>query len=62
MSQHFKIITPTRTVIDTEVSSVVVPTVAGEMEILPGHTDIIAAMANGELLYTPLGGSPWGFS
>lgn len=54
MSLHFKIITPMRTAVDTEVSSVQLLAASGQMEILPGHADIIAAVANGELLYTPL--------
>lgn len=50
-SLHFKIITPLRTALDTDVISVCLPGAEGEMEILPGHTDIIAAVANGELTY-----------
>lgn len=58
MPLHLKIITPMRTAVDTEVTGVLVPSVQGEMEVLPGHADIIAAMDNGELTYRPVGGSP----
>lgn len=58
MPLHLKIITPMRTAVDTEVSGVLVPSVQGEMEVLPGHADIIAAMDNGELTYRPVGGAP----
>ncbi len=51
MPLHLKIITPMRTAVDTEVTGVLVPSVQGEMEVLPGHADIIAAMDNGELVY-----------
>ncbi len=53
---QFKIITPLRTALETEVVSVKLPATAGEMEVLPGHADIIASVANGELSYRPTGG------
>ncbi len=55
MPLHFKIITPLRTALDAEVSSVKLPATEGEMEVLPGHADIIASVANGELSYRPVG-------
>ncbi len=57
MALNFKIITPIRTALQAEVSSIRLPAVAGEMEILPGHADLIAAVANGELTYKPVGGT-----
>ncbi len=51
MPLHFKIITPLRTALDAEVVSIKLPATEGEMEVLPGHTDIIASVANGELSY-----------
>ncbi|MBR1997485.1 MAG: ATP synthase F1 subunit epsilon [Akkermansia sp.] len=56
MALYLKIITPMRTAVDTEVSSILVPSTQGEMEVLPGHADIIAALDNGELTYRPIGG------
>lgn len=53
---HFKIITPLRTALDTEVSSIMLPATQGEMEILPGHADLITSVANGELIYRPAQG------
>ena len=58
MPLHLKIITPMRTAVDTEVIGVLVPSVQGEMEVLPGHADIIAAMDNGELVYRTANGAP----
>ncbi len=51
MPLHFKIITPLRTALDAEVTSVKLPATEGEMEVLPGHADLIASVANGELSY-----------
>ncbi len=55
MPLHFKIITPLRTALDADVVSIKLPATEGEMEVLPGHTDIIASVANGELSYRPVG-------
>ncbi len=51
MALHFKIITPLRTALQADVVSIHTIATEGEMEILPGHTDIIAAIGNGELIY-----------
>ncbi|MDO5463652.1 MAG: ATP synthase F1 subunit epsilon [Akkermansia sp.] len=56
MALQFQIITPVRTALQATVSSIQLPAVAGEMEILPGHADLIAAVANGELIYKPENG------
>lgn len=56
MALQFQIITPVRTALQAAVSSIQLPAVAGEMEILPGHADLIAAVANGELIYKPENG------
>lgn len=51
MAQHFRIITPFRTALEADVVSIRLKGTEGEMEILPGHTDFIAAVGNGELNY-----------
>ncbi len=48
---HLKIITPLRTAVNTEVSSVSALSTEGEMEVLPGHTPLITSLAPGELLF-----------
>ncbi len=58
MGLYLKIITPMRTAVDAEVSGVLVPSMQGEMEVLPGHADIIAAIDNGELVYREIGKEP----
>ena len=55
MALHFKIITPLRTVVDTEALSILLPASEGQMEVLPGHTNIITSVANGELVYRQAG-------
>ncbi len=53
---NFKIITPLRAALDAEVHGVKLPGSKGEMEILPGHADMIASIDNGELSYRLPGG------
>lgn len=53
---HFTIITPLRTALEADVGSINLRGVEGEMEILPGHTDLICAVDNGELTYRITGG------
>ena len=56
MALHLKIITPLRTVAEAEALSILLPATEGQMEILPGHTDIITSVANGELVYRDASG------
>ena len=58
MPMQFKIITPMRTALEAEVSSIRLPATQGEMEVLPGHAAIITSVANGELTYTCPGQTP----
>lgn len=51
MALHFKIITPLRTAMEADVTGIHLLASDGEMEVLPGHTDIISAVGNGELTY-----------
>lgn len=53
---NFRIITPLRAALDAEVHGVKLPGSKGEMEILPGHADMIASIDNGELSYRLPGG------
>ena len=58
MPMQFKIITPMRTALEAEVTSIHLPATTGEMEVLPGHASIITSVANGELTYTCTGQAP----
>jgi F-type H+-transporting ATPase subunit epsilon len=43
---------------DEKVHSFVVTTSKGEIQILPGHADMISALDTGHFIYTPVGKSP----
>jgi F-type H+-transporting ATPase subunit epsilon len=46
---HLKIVTPDKILLDKEVESVSIPTVEGEITVLPAHIPILAGMKPGEL-------------
>jgi len=49
-SIKFKIITPERTVFESEVSQVTLPVSEGEVTILPSHRPYIASLESGEIV------------
>ncbi len=49
MTFSFEIITPEKVVFQDEVNEVIVPTVAGEVSILPNHAALLSQIAPGEL-------------
>ena len=44
---HFKIVTPERILLETEVDSVTLPTTLGEITVLPHHVPLAAQLAAG---------------
>ncbi len=50
MKIKFKIVTPERTVYETEIDQVTLPTQEGEITVLPEHIPLIAVLAPGELV------------
>lgn len=44
---HLKVITPKKVVLEEEVSSVTIPSVTGELTILPRHTHLFALLMEG---------------
>ncbi len=56
MPLAIKIITPQRTALETDVLSIHLPTLQGEIEVLPDHADLIAALTHGELSYRETSG------
>jgi F-type H+-transporting ATPase subunit epsilon len=42
---------------DEQVTSFTVMTAKGEIQVLPGHADMISALATGKFVYTPVGKS-----
>jgi len=50
------IVTPTRRLVEgVQVDSVKIPSTKGELEILPGHVDLMALLGTGELTFTQQG-------
>ncbi len=47
----FKIVTPERIMLETEVDSVSLPTPLGEITILPHHIPLVSSISPGELKY-----------
>ena len=47
-----EIVTPEKKVVDTEADSVTVPTVSGDIGLLPNHAPLISAIKPGILAYT----------
>ncbi len=48
---HFKIVTPERVVVETEVDSVTLPTTMGEITVLPHHVPLVSDLVAGELRF-----------
>lgn len=50
MNLLLEIITPQKTIFKDEVSEVVIPTVNGEIAILPNHVNLISQVSSGEVI------------
>ena len=59
MPLTLEIVTPESKVFSDTIDSVVVPTVEGEIGVLPGHIPLLAQVANGELRLTKGGATQW---
>lgn len=59
MPLTLEIVTPEAKVFSDTIDSVVVPTVEGEIGVLPGHIPLLAQVANGELRLTKGGATQW---
>jgi F-type H+-transporting ATPase subunit epsilon len=55
MSLTLEIVTPEAKVFSAPVDTVVIPTVDGEIGILPGHIPLLTQVANGQLVVTHQG-------
>lgn len=49
MTLHIKVVTPEKEILSEEVDEVVIPTVGGELTILPEHVALLTQLAPGEL-------------
>src|SRR3989338_11284941 len=52
---HFKLVTPERLVMETEVDSVSIPTQMGQITVLPNHLPLVANLQPGELIIRSAG-------
>ena len=59
MSLTLEIVTPESRVYSDTIESVVIPTVEGEVGILPGHIPLLTQVADGELRVTKNGQTLW---
>ncbi len=50
MTFHLQIVTPESVIFQGEVEELIVPTVDGQLTILPNHTQLLSALAHGELI------------
>lgn len=50
MNLAFEIITPEKTVFKDDVDEIVVPTITGEIAILPNHVNLLTQVSPGELI------------
>ncbi len=58
-SFHLSIFAPERRLTEDEaVTSFVVTSEVGELEILPGHANLVSALSTGRFVYTPVGKAP----
>lgn len=52
---HLRVITSRSMIVDTEVEDVSIPSLDGELGILPGHRPLYAALGSGRLAYSASG-------
>lgn len=45
---HLKLVTPAKTLISCDVDSVTLPTMIGQITILPGHAALVSVLSSGE--------------
>ena len=59
MSLTLEIVTPESRVYSDTIDTVIIPTIEGEVGILPGHIPLLAQVAHGELRVTKGGQTEW---
>ncbi|MBI2025884.1 MAG: ATP synthase F1 subunit epsilon [Candidatus Levybacteria bacterium] len=50
MTLSLKLITPTNTLLSEEVDEIIIPTVNGQISILPNHVDLLTKIKEGEMI------------
>lgn len=54
---HLSVVTPERTLVDTEVTEVYAPGTVGELGVLPDHITFLGTLGTGEIRYRTQSGS-----
>ena len=52
---HLDIITPEKKLFSEDINEIIVPTVTGEITILPHHENLVTSLASGEMIVTSKG-------
>lgn len=53
---HLKVVTPRRLLVEADVEAVFLPSLEGQIGVLPGHRPLFVAMGRGRLIYRESGG------
>jgi len=52
---HLKVVTPRRLLVEADVDAVFLPTLEGQIGVLPGHRPLFVGIGRGRLLYRTAG-------
>ncbi len=52
---HLKVVTPRRLLVEADVEAVFLPTLEGQIGVLPGHRPLFVGMGRGKLIYREAG-------
>jgi F-type H+-transporting ATPase subunit epsilon len=52
---HLKVVTPRRLLVETDVEAVFLPTLEGQIGVLPGHRPLFVGIGKGKLVYRTAG-------
>src|SRR6266576_1456748 len=50
MQLHVQVVTPEKIILDTQADEVILPTITGEIAVLPQHVPLLTQLAPGELV------------
>ncbi len=53
---NLKVVTPRRLLVDADVEAVFLPTLEGQIGVLPGHRPLFVGIGRGKLIYREAGG------
>lgn len=54
---HLKVVTPRRLLVEAEVEAVFLPTLEGQIGVLPGHRPLFVGIGKGRIVYRERGGA-----